>query len=180
MPLFEPDQQRPHLAHGPLERADLGDLRADVHLQPAQPQVPELARPRIDALDLLQRDAELVLIGAGSDLLVRVRLHVRVHAHGHGRQLLQPPRHLVDALQLRLALRVEGVDPPIEGELDFAFRLAHARKGASARVAAGRDHPLQFASADDVEPAAQPGQRAQDGLVGVGFDGEADHAVDPG
>ena len=177
VPLLQPRHQRQHFAHGLLERADLGDLRADVHLQPAQAQVLQLARPRIDALDLLEGDAELVLVGAGGDLLVRVRLDVRVHAHRHGRRLVQARRHAVDALQLRLALGVEGINALPQGELDLAFRLAHAGKGAAARVAAGRDHPLQLAAADDVEAAAQPGQRAQHGQVGVGLHGEADQVV---
>ena len=151
-----------------------------MHLEPAQAQVLQFARPRIDALDLLEGDAELVLVGAGRDLLVRVRLHVRVHAHRHGRGFLQARRHAVDALQLRLALGVERIDALPQGELDFAFRLAHAGEGASARVAAGRHHPLQLAAADDVESAAEPGQHAQHGQVGVGLDGEADQVVHAG
>ena len=180
VPLLQPRRQRQHLAHGLLERADLGDLRADVHLHSAQAQVLELARARVDALDLLEGNAELVLVGAGGDLLVRVRLHVRVHAHRHGRLLVQARRHAVDALQLRLALGVERVNPLPQGELDLAFRLAHARESAFPRVAAGGDHPLQLAAADDVEPAAQQRQRAQHRPVRVGLHGEADQVVHAG
>ena len=180
VPFFQSSHQRQHFAHGLLKRTDLRDLGADVHLQPPQAQVLQLARPRVNALDLLERDAELVLVGAGGDLLVRVRFHVRVHAHGHRRGLLQARRHAVDALQLRLALSIERIDPLPQGELDFAFGLAHAGKGALAGVAPGRHHPLQLAAADDVEPAAQPGQRPQHGLVRVGLDGEADQVLHSG
>jgi hypothetical protein len=38
-----------------------------VHLQTAQPQIFQFARAGINALDLLQRDAKFVFIGAGGD-----------------------------------------------------------------------------------------------------------------
>ena len=180
MLLRQPRHQRQHFAHRLFEGADFGDLRADVHLQPAQAQMLQLARARIDALDLLEGDAEFVLVGAGGDLLVRARFHVRVHAHRHGGGLLEARRHAVDALQFRLALGVECIDPLLEGEFDIAFRLPHAGKGALAGVAPGGHHALQFAPADDVESAAQSGQHSQDGLVAVGFDGEADQVVHAG
>ena len=108
---------------------------------------------------------------------MRVRLHVRVYAHRHRRDLLQACRHAVNSLQLWLALGVEGVDPLPQGELDFAFRLAHPREGASARVTSSRDHPLQLATAHDVESAAEPGQQPQHGLIRVGLHGEADQVL---
>ena len=82
-----------HFAHRLLERRHGGELRADVHLQAAQPQVLQLAGAGIDALDLLEGDAEFVFVGAGGDLGVRVRVHVRIHAHGHGRDFLQARGH---------------------------------------------------------------------------------------
>ncbi len=63
---------------------------------------------------------------------------------------------------------------------DLVFRFAHARKSAPARVAARLHHPLQFATADDVEAAPQPRQQAQHGLVGVRLDREADQVFHPG
>ena len=111
---------------------------------------------------------------------MRVRLHVRVYAHRHRRGLLQARRHAVDALQFRLALGVEGIDPLPQGELDLALRLAHAGEGASARVAPSGDYPLQLATAHDVEPAAEPGQHPQHRLVRVGLHGEADQVLHSG
>ena len=67
-----------------------------------------------------------------------------------------------------------------QGQCDLALALAHARKNAPARVAARGDDALQLPAADDVEPAAQPRQEAQDRLVGVGLDGEADQVSHPG
>ena len=64
-----------------------------------------------------------------------------------------------------------------QGELDFLLRLAHAGENAGARVAARGDDAPQFAGADDVEAAAQIGQDAQDGQIGIGLDGEADAVV---
>ena len=75
---------------------------------------------------------------------------------------------------------LKRINPLPEGEFDFALRLAHAGERALAGVAAGRHHPLQLAPADDVESAAQLRQHAQDGLVGVGLNGEADQVLHAG
>ena len=92
---------------------------------------------------------------------MRVGVHARVHAHGDGRDFFQPRGDAVDALQFRLALGVEGINALPQGKFNFAFRFADAGEDASARVAARRDDPLQFAAADDVEAAAEIRQRAQ-------------------
>ena len=55
--------------------------------------------------------------------------------------------------------------------------LAHAGEDAGAGVAAGGQHALQFSAADDVEAAAQIGQGAEDGQIGIGLHGEADAVV---
>jgi len=111
---------------------------------------------------------------------VRVGFDVGIHAHRNRRDLFQPGGDAVDALEFRLAFGIERVNALLEGELDFVLGLSHAREGASAGVATGVQDPLQLAAADDVEPGPEPGERAQDRLVGVGFDGEADEVVHPG
>ena len=131
--VFQALHQRQHFAHGLLERIDVRDLRADVHLQSAQAQVFQFAGARVDAFDFLERDAEFIFVSAGGDFGVRVRLDVRVHAHGDGRDFFQARGDAVDALQFRLALGVEGINALLERELDFLLGFAHARENAFAR-----------------------------------------------
>ena len=129
---------------------------------------------------MFKSDAELVFIRAGRDLFVRAGCHVWVHAHRHRRDLVHPRGDAVDALQFRLALRVEGIDSLFERKFDFTLTFANAGKGALLRLSARGQHPLQLAPAHNVEPAAEPRQRAQDGEVGVGLDSKADQVIHAG
>ncbi len=72
-------------------------------------------------------------------------------------------------MQFRFALRIERVNPLAQGELDFRFAFAHTGEGTFGGVAARRDNALELAAADNVKAAAEPGEGAQDGEVGVGF-----------
>ena len=148
-----------------------------MHLQSAQAQVFQPGRPGVNALDLLERDAEFVLVGAGGDFGVGVRLDVRIHAHGDRRNFLQPRGHPLDALQFRFALGVERINVLPQRKFNFVLRFSHARENAPARVAARRHDPPQFAPAHDVEAAAEVGERAQDGKIGIGFDREANEML---
>ena len=108
-PVFslQPFHQRQNLAHGLLKWAGLRDLRADVHLQSAQAQIFQFARAGINALDLLELNAEFVFIGAGRDFCMGVGVHARVHPHRHGRDLFEAGGDAIDAQQFRLAFHVE-------------------------------------------------------------------------
>src|SRR5207237_71256 len=86
-------------------------------------------------------------------------------------------RNAIDALQLRLALSVEGINALFESEFDFARRFSDTGKRAFARVTPGSHHALQFAAADDVETAARFGERAQNGSVGFGLDRKGNEMI---
>ena len=168
------------LVHRRLEGFHAGELGADVGLDAAQAEVLQLRGTGIDTLDLLEGDAELVLVGAGGDLGVGAGVHVRVHAHGDGGDLLEARGDLVDALQLGLGFAVEAVNAGLEGELDLGLGLADAGEDALGGVAAGGDDAAQLAFADGVEAAAGVGEHAHDGLVGVGLHRVADEVVERG
>ena len=170
--------QRQNFPHRLLKRRRFGDLRTNVHLHAAQPQVFQPAGARIHARDVFKRDAEFIFVGAGGDLRVRVGLDVRIHAHSNGRDFFQPRRDLVDALQFRFALDVEGINIFLQREFNLRPGFAHAGEDALTRVAARRDDPLQFAAADDVETGTKIGQRAQHGEVRVRLHREADEMVE--
>ena len=177
MPLLQPLHQGQHFFDGLLERLDRRQLRADVHLQPAQLKVLQSRRARVNALDVLEGDAEFVFVRAGGDLGVGARIHAGVHAHRDGRGFFEPRGNAVDAVQFRLAFHVEGINAPPQREFDFRLRFAHAGEDTFARLRARRQRPAQFALAHDVKAAAERRQRAQHGLIRIGLHREADEVV---
>jgi hypothetical protein len=79
--------QRQNLFHRRFERSNLGQLRTDVHLQPAQPQILQLSRARIDPFDILERDSKFIFVRPGRDLRVGVRIDIGITRTGTGRDL---------------------------------------------------------------------------------------------
>jgi len=92
--------------HCQLEGFYFGQLRTDVHLEAAQPQVFQLARACVDLFDVFESNAKFILVSARGDLRVRASSHVWVYPDSHGSDLLEPRRHAIDAEQFRLALSV--------------------------------------------------------------------------
>ena len=123
------------------EPLTLGYLRADVHLEAAQAQVFQPAGSRINRLDGVKGDAKFILVGAGRDLLVGMGLHIRVHSNGDGRDFFEAPRDTINPFQFGFTLRVETVDPLLEGKLDFTFCFTDAGKDAFIGIAALRPEP---------------------------------------
>src|SRR5207237_6810640 len=119
----------------------------------------------IHALDLLEGDAEFILICPGGDLGVRAGVHVRIHSHCDWRDPLEPSGHALDAVQLRFAFNVERINAAAQREFNFRFGLADSGESASPRRSARCDHAAQFALADDVEAATEVGECAQDSEV---------------
>jgi hypothetical protein len=66
------------------------------------------------------------------------------------------------------------VDAVLEGVFDFLAGFADAGKDGARGVAAGLENAEEFAAADDVETGAFGGEEAEEGEIGVGFDGVAD------
>ena len=93
---------------------------------------------------------------------------------GHRGLLLKAAGDAVDLLQLLGGLHVEQQDTGLQGRPDLLGALAHPGIDDLARVHPGRQGPVEFPPGDDVRPASQAGQQAQDGQVGVGFHREAD------
>src|SRR5439155_9321045 len=123
-----------------------------------------------NVFDLLEGDAEFVFVSAGGNFGVGAGVHVRVHAHGDRRDLVQSPGDAVDALQLRLALDVEGINSAAQGEFEFRFGLADAGESAFPGRTTGRQHSSQFAFTHDIKAAPEVGDCAQHGEVRVRLD----------
>src|SRR5207247_7080336 len=76
------------------------------------------------------------------------------------------------------ALDVERINAAAEGKFDFPLGFADAGEGAFLRRPPGGNDAAQLAFADDVEPAAEIGERAQDREIGVGLDRVADQVIE--
>ena len=170
VPVAEVGGQRGHLAHRFLERAGLGELRPDVHLDPAQAQVRQAGGAVVGVGHAVEVDPELVLRLAGRDVLVGLGVDVRVHPQGDRGGLAEAAGHGVDGLQFRLRFGVEAMDALAQGVLDLGHRLAHASERAAVGPPPRLEHAEQLAARDDVESRACPRQHLQHRQVRVGLD----------
>ena len=100
---------------------------------------------------------------------MRLRIHIRVHPQADRRDFAHARRHFVQAFQLGGRLDVEAQNTGIQSHAHFRNRLSHAREHDFARITAGSEHTLQFASGHDVETRAQASEYIQDRQVGIGF-----------
>ena len=82
--------------------------------------------------------------------------------------------------ELRFGLDVDAENAVVDGEREFALGLAHAGEHDLLRRNAGGAGAQQFAFGDHVGAGAEPGQRRDHRLVGVGLERVADERVDVG
>ncbi len=113
--------------------------------------------------------AELVVFQAGGNIRVGLGVHIRVHADGDGRFTVQFAGHQIQQFQFGGGFHIETVDVGFQGRGHFVGGFAHAGKDNFVRIAAGTQHPFQFATGDDIEAGAAAGQYIQHRQVGVGF-----------
>ena len=102
---------------------------------------PHLRGPRVEREQLIEWNAELVLLFAGRNVFVRPGVHIWVGAQGDPRLHIPRVRDLSDVIELGLALDVEAVNTLLERFLDFFARFSHARERALPGLAAGRENP---------------------------------------
>ena len=124
----------------------LEDLRTDVRLDPADLQMRQLGRLRIDPEDAVDSDPELVVALAGRNVFVGLRVDIGINAQSHRRLFAHRAGHLVDEFQLRLGLHVEGINTLLEGVFDFLPRLAYAGKCAVIGPSSRLEHTEQLAA----------------------------------
>ena len=87
---------------------DRGQLRADVHLEPAHANVGEFfGCAFVEASDGIEVDAEFVFRFAGGNVLVRFRVDIRVHAHGCGSDHAEFAGDFVEVAEFLFAFDIE-------------------------------------------------------------------------
>ena len=101
------------------ERRQFGNLRADVHLDATDQDIRHSRRLFVNRGHAIQGDAEFVFAAAGGDVAMRAGIHVGIHAQGDRCTHGFPPRDLIKAAELRLALDVETQDALVERVFDF-------------------------------------------------------------
>jgi len=77
-----------------------------------------LAARSVNRLDLIQCDTELVLLGAGRDVLDAARVDIRVDAHAIGARIFFA-RRCARSRPVQLHFDVEAVDASLQRVLDF-------------------------------------------------------------
>ena len=156
------------------------DLRSDMRLDPADLQVRQLGRLRVDPEDAVDADAELVVALARRNVFVGLRIDIRIDAQSHRGLFARCAGHLVDEFQLRLGLDVERINTLLESVFDFLPRLTHPGEGAIMGASARLEHAEQLAARHNVEARPLAGQQFKHGEVGVCLHGEAHTVIQTG
>ena len=144
-----------------------------MHLHPFDFEMRKFGGRRVGGGTRLQGHAELVLALAGRDLGMRLRIDVRVYPDADRRLAAELPGHVVDACELRLALRMEGEDARLQREPDFRLGLAHAGENASVDLRARRQHTAQLATADKIKGRPEVRQQSQQREIAVRLERKA-------
>ena len=170
--------QGKHLANRIHERFDLGQLRPDMHLNTLDLEVLHSGDARVKCLYLFEGNPELVFIGSGRDLGMRFGVHIWIHTHRNRGDLFQTSRDTINALKLRNAFHVEGIDTFTKGEFYFLLRFANARKDTLIHSTSCRLNAHELSFAHGIIAAALLGKRVENTKVGIGFDRVADQMIE--
>ena len=167
----EVGQQR----EGVVERLQLGDLAADMHVDAVDPHARQLRRMGIDLAGAADRNAELVLRLAGRDLGVGPGVDVRIDAQRDGGAAALWRR------RWRRAASSSGSDSTLTHRMSASTAAASSASVLPTpenmifvRRDAGRSARCQFAARHHVGAGAEPGQRPDHRLVGIRLHGVAD------
>ena len=166
-----------HQAEDPVERVhergDVGDLRPDVAVDAGDADAGEGCGLAIQSRRILEGDAELVLAQAGGNVGVRAGIDIRIDAQAHRRGAAERSRHRRQPPQFARRFDVEAQDAGGQRLAHLGLGLAHPGEDHFARIAPGRDHPLQLAARHDVEAAAETREQIEDREIRVRLHGIA-------
>ncbi len=177
---FQHPDQFQHAIERVAERRELGDLRADVHVDACDLQRVAARGQPIQLSCGAKRHTELVVLQSGRDVGMGLRINIGVDPDGDGRALSHLPGDRLDAPQLRCRLDVEAQDLRRQRLADLGARFADTGKHHLARISTGCDHTRQFAPGHDVEAGTEPGQYPKHGEVRIGLERVADQRIATG
>ena len=162
-----------------LKRGQIGQLRADMHINSHNLDPRQAGGMGIDLTRPADRDAELVVILAGRDLLVRLRIHVRVHPHGDRGHFAQPAGHRRQTLHLGLAFDVELPNTARQRQFHLFRRLADTGKHDPLARKTGGNRPAILAPRYHIDTGPKARHQPQNRLVRIGLHGIAHQMVQP-
>ena len=155
--------QREHPCRRFAIRGELGDLRADVHVDAAHDDRRHLRRAPVQRVRVVERDAELALLESGRDVRMRQRIDVRIHAKADRRALAHarrrpPPRCSSSLADSTLKHRMPAASAAsISASLLPTPEKTTLRGSPPAAIDA-----RELAAGDDVEAAAEPREQVED------------------
>ena len=114
---------------GRVERREIGELRADVHVDAGDLQPRQAGGAGVYLARQRQRHAEFVFLLAGGDFGVRFRVDVGVHPQRDFRAPTARRRDGRDGLEFGLGFDVETENPGAQRRLDLSRGLADAGEG---------------------------------------------------
>ena len=107
---------------------NIKDLRADVELKPVEIDVRASVHQGHGLVKAPVGDSELVLVQAGSDVVMRVGVDVRVDPKADGSPAAKPARQVTDDLDLLKRLHHEGTDADLKGLAYLPVGLSDSRE----------------------------------------------------
>ena len=113
---------------GVVERLQIGDLAADVHVDAGDAHALQLAGMRIDVARAADRDAELVLRLAGRDLGVGPGVDVGIDAHRDADGAPLRRRDLRQQLELGLGFDIDAEDAGVDRRGELVARSCRRRR----------------------------------------------------
>ena len=158
--------QRCDLAIGEAEGLEVGQLAADMHINPDDHDTGQSRGAGIDFTRLGDGNSEFVFRFAGGDLGVGLGINVGVHPHRNGRNNAQRRSHLAQRLHLGFAFNVELADAALKRDAHLLARFGDAGKHDPLTRNARRLGPQVFSDRHHVDPRTRLPQDAQDGDVG--------------
>ena len=82
------------------------------------------------------------------------RIDIRIYANRNTRGLPERNGDLRNEIDFDIRLAIKAVDTVFKSETDFSGGFADAREHDRVGIAAGCQHPVQFAAGDDIEAGA--------------------------
>ncbi len=162
---------------GVLERRQIGDLAADMHMHAVGHDPRQRGGLAVERGGLLERHAEFVLGAAGGDLVMGLGVDIRVHAHGDAGLAPLGFGHFAQGAKLGLQFHVEGEDAGVEREGHLLLGLADAGEGDAVGRHIHRERAAQLAFGHHIHAGAEPRQGGEHAEIGVGLDRVADERV---
>ena len=129
---------------------DIGDLRADVHGQPAQQQPRLGGDPLRDRHDFIERNAELRRLLTGLRVRMAVDRDVGIDANPDARRQLDVVGDGRERGELARRLDIDEADPGANRLLDLHRRLSHTGEDDAVGIEPGDPGAPQLAHRHDV------------------------------